>query len=387
MPVNLEEFSKQNFTRILVISLGGFGDTIMATPLCISLRQRYPAINLTALTMWESSAAVLRQLSVFDKVVAHNFLKAPLKDSLRLTWHFRRKRFDLSILIYPSNRAHYNILSKFINAQYRLGHNYRLGNPIAYCRFLLTNRVQQGQNVHCVMENMKLARVLGIYCDRPQMNIGTLGMDQDAWAEKFLQAKPAPYFGIHPGCSPIKNHTKRRWPADKFAVLASQLIEKTNGTPLIFLGPDDIDLKDTIASVAPHATIVHTSIQRVAALIRRCQLFIASDSSLAHLASACRIPVVSIIGPTNPAYIKPWSVPHRIVSLNLECSPCFEVSHKPLQCANGKDFACVRNIPVSSVINASLSLLEKTQVQSKSNDDKSKDNLTTKQQISSAYDI
>lgn len=91
---------------------------------------------------------------------------------------------------------------------------------------------------------------------------------------------------------------------------------------------------------------------------RRCSLFIGNDCSFGHLAAACEVPVVSVIGPTNPALIRPWGVPHRVVRLDTTCSPCFEVSRRPLRCSQGKDFACVREIPVKRVLAAVDSLLK-----------------------------
>jgi len=352
------------FDRILVISLSGLGDTVLATPLCQALRQRYKDARLCGLTMWNTSAAVLRHLGIFDSVISHNFLEAPKMESLRLAWRLRKERFDLSVLIFPSNRAHYNILSWLIHANYRLGHDYHVGKSLAYGRFFLTHRMLQSHGTHNVEENNKLAQILGISCDNTQISIGTLGEDYQGWADSFLMDKSPPYLGIHPGCSPLKNHTRRRWPADKYAKLAHELQHKTGATSLVFLGPDEMELKPTFHSLAPGAAIVsHVSIEKVAALARRCHLFICSDSSMGHMASACGVPVVSILGPTNPDYIRPWQVPHRIVSRQLPCSPCFEYSRHPLQCYQNKNFSCVFDITISSVMDACMSLLDEVQGQ------------------------
>jgi len=144
--------------RILVLSMGGLGDTIMATPLCKALRQQYPEAEIHAITMWESSAAVLQALNVFDEVHAHNFFKMPFFKSIAFVWDMRRRRLDLSVNVFPSNRGHYNVLAALIAAPFRVGHDYRVGHALPYGRFLLTHRVPQERNVHCVLENLKLAR-------------------------------------------------------------------------------------------------------------------------------------------------------------------------------------------------------------------------------------
>ncbi len=118
-----------NFERILVLSLAGFGDAIMATPLCRVLRQAYPNAHLEALTMWSSSAALYRHLGVFDDVEAHDFFHRSYRETIGLLGRYRRKRFDLSVLTYPANRAHYNAVAGVIGARIRLGHDYRVRAP------------------------------------------------------------------------------------------------------------------------------------------------------------------------------------------------------------------------------------------------------------------
>ena len=348
----------EDFGRILVISLGGLGDTILGTGLCRALRQKYKNAFLCALTMWQSSATVLQRLGIFDKVIAHNFLRSQILDSIFQIWRLRKEEFDLSVIVFPANRAHYNILSWLIGAKYRIGHEYLKGSSLAYLRFLLTYRINQTYNMHNVEENMKLAHALGVSYVQPEINIGTLGESYKDWAKEFLKGKNSPFLGIHPGSSPIKNHICRRWPKEKYMELACKLNERTQGTVLLFLGPDELDMVEFFQNKADNIILVRDkTIEKVAALIKNCSLFICNDSSLGHLASSLGIPEVMILGPTNVNYIHPWNVPYRIVSSNLPCSPCFEISSRPLKCLKGLNYACVRWIEVIDVLNNCIQLL------------------------------
>jgi heptosyltransferase-2 len=69
-----------------------------------------------------------------------------------------------------------------------------------------------------------------------------------------------------------------------------------------------------------------------------------------HVASALKLRVVAIIGPTNPNYIHPWKTEHKIVTLNLDCAPCFIYSPRPLICFR-KDikFKCIKELGVELV--------------------------------------
>ena len=92
--------------------------------------------------------------------------------------------------------------------------------------------------------------------------------------------------------------------------------------------------------------------------MKRCNLFVTNDSSLMHVASALKLKVVAIIGPTNPDYIHPWKTEHKIVSLNLDCSPCFIYSPRPLNCYRTDVlFKCIKELNVEMVYNAVLNFI------------------------------
>ena len=87
--------------------------------------------------------------------------------------------------------------------------------------------------------------------------------------------------------------------------------------------------------------------------MKRCNVFITNYSALMHIASALGRKVVAIIGPTNKYYIHSWKTEHKIVSLNLDCSPCFFYSPKPLSCSRTDvKFKCVKELNVDLVYSA-----------------------------------
>lgn len=355
-----------NINSILCICLSGFGDTILAMPMLKTLRRNYPNACLHALTMWKTSAYFLQSLGIFDKVIEQNFLQGSLWSSLDVIYKLRQEHYDISVLAFPSNRAHYNFLSWLIHAKQRFGHDYLKGNPITYLRFLLTCRVRQLASTHCVQENMRLVRALGISDNGLELETGSLGQEQKDWAKVYVGAENGLVVGIHPGSSPSKNHTKRRWPVENYVSLAKAIIEDLKAVPLVFLGPNEEELKSAFeGKITDKYILSSVPIEKVTALIKSCHLFVCNDSSLGHLAAVCKVPVVSILGPTNPDYIRPWGVPHCIVTANLPCSPCFEYSRFPLMCSNQEQFACMKSISVSMVYEACKELLKEAYVGNK----------------------
>jgi heptosyltransferase-2 len=79
-----------------------------------------------------------------------------------------------------------------------------------------------------------------------------------------------------------------------------------------------------------------------------------------HVASAMKLKVAAIIGPTNPNYISPWKTEHRIVTLDLECAPCFFYSPRPLICTRTDvKYKCIKELTVEMVYKTVEELLNK----------------------------
>ena len=125
---------------------------------------------------------------------------------------------------------------------------------------------------------------------------------------------------------------------------------------MIFGGPDENELKETIVNYigSDRVTNVRTgNILQTAAVMKRCNLFLTNDSGLMHIAAALDLNIVTILGPTNENYIKPWKARHKIVSLRLDCSPCFVYSPKPLTCyRDDVKFKCIKELESDMVISS-----------------------------------
>jgi len=351
--------------KILIIALSGIGDALMFTPALKLLKKNLPEAQIDALVMIKGAEDIYSSNPNLTQIYYFDFLKEGKLKSLKFVSGLRNK-YDASINVYPSNRKEYNIINYLISAEQRVGVRYLRRDKQNY-GFLNNINVLEDDSVHNVQTNIKLCESLAgkKFDEEPPLEF-YLTIEEENLSKRFYNDHSIKddelVIGFHPGCATLKNHIKRRWEPEKFVELGKKLIKEKKAKILLFGGPDEKELKENIFSHinSPGAVIVDPGcLRESAAIMKRCNLFVTNDSSQMHVAAAMQLKVVALIGPTNQNYIYPWKTEHSIVSLNLDCSPCFFYSPKPLICTRDDvKFKCIKELTVDMVYNSVISLLK-----------------------------
>jgi len=160
---------------------------------------------------------------------------------------------------------------------------------------------------------------------------------------KFL-ANERPVLALCPGA---EYGEAKRWPAAYFAEVATAMIKQ--GWQVVLFG----SAKDQVITQVIQAQVDSeccadlagkTSIEEVIALLALADRVVSNDSGLMHVAAAVDTPVVAIYGSSDPTYTPPLSDNAQIISLGLECSPCFK-----RECPLGH-LDCLTKIPPAQVV-------------------------------------
>jgi heptosyltransferase-2 len=133
------------------------------------------------------------------------------------------------------------------------------------------------------------------------------------------------------------------------------LSERFDCKLLLFIGPGEEEIGRTIVKLSK-ACIIDTGPDKVdlallKPLIKRCRLLITNDTGPRHYAVAFDIPVVVIMGPTDPRYTHVNLEKTVVLRHDLECSPC----HLK-ECSLNHN--CMTEISPEAVLTASEQLLE-----------------------------
>lgn len=132
----------------------------------------------------------------------------------------------------------------------------------------------------------------------------------------------------------------KRWPAPHFGDLAAALASRDRD--VIVLGSaKERAIGDEVIARAKHPRVRNlcgsTSLADVVDLLAAAEVAVSNDSGLLHVAAAAGAPVVAIYGSSSPKFTPPLTPAAAIVTLALECSPCFarECPLKHLNCLHG----------------------------------------------------
>jgi heptosyltransferase-2 len=148
----------------------------------------------------------------------------------------------------------------------------------------------------------------------------------------------------------------KRWPARHFAALAAKVSRRVTGgnprgsKPVWSIGSaKDSEVGAEIERLSGGAALNlcgRTNLEQAIDLIAGARAVVSNDSGLMHVAAALDRPLAALYGSSSPAYTPPLSPRAKILSLNLECSPCFK-----RECPLGH-FNCLNQLQPEQVLAA-----------------------------------
>ena len=176
----------------------------------------------------------------------------------------------------------------------------------------------------------------------------------DLWQKEFAEGDRVIAFNI--GASWMT----KRWLDAYFAECADHFIQK--GYHIAFLGgPTDVSIVKACIekmkekdSPKVHVFTGKVSLTVLAGLLRRCCLFLTTDSGPMHVGVAMNVPIVTMFGASPVPTFYPYDSKDIVIKTPESCHPC-GIHDCPKK---GEDhMACMKHIPVDVVMKYSEELL------------------------------
>jgi ADP-heptose:LPS heptosyltransferase len=150
---------------------------------------------------------------------------------------------------------------------------------------------------HQSERNLDIVRTLG--CDTADLTEEIrVPEDELSAARAALASTAGRRIGFHLGAGKLAN----RWPAERFARLASLLAADGPTRVVLFWGPAESELRDEYERHADGAAEYAgpMPVTRLAAWFGSCDVMVCNDTGVMHLAAAAGVPTVALFGPTDP---------------------------------------------------------------------------------------
>ena len=348
MKDNMHAISPVN--RLLVRSTNWIGDAVMTTPAVCAIRHNFPAARISLLAKpWV--APVFAHSPHVDEIIdydAHGRHKG-LAGTIRLARELRSYRFDAAIFLQNAIEA---ALIAFM-----AGIPVRIGFDTDARRLLLTHPVRCTRAIKSIHQTgyyLKMLEGAGLATWGQTLELNLAVEDRQQAGRTFAAHGIAPgrrVVGLNPSATfgPAK-----QWFPERYAALGDRLNKMLDAAIVIFGGPSDRELGQSIVQrmTAPAVDLSGRTRQGEAmAMIDRCDAFVTNDSGLMHVAAALNTPLVAIFGSTNFTTTSPYSPTSRIVRVPIDCSPCM----KPV-CPLGH-MNCMKQVTVEMVGDAVEALL------------------------------
>lgn len=341
--------------RILAVRLDNIGDMVMLSPALASLREAFPAAEITLLAT-RAGAAVAPLLPALSDVIVTRPIWQELGDTggfdpardLALAEELGGRRFDAAFIF--TSFAQSPLPPAYLC--YLAGIPVRAGATREFAGGVLTHCVKPlPVEAHQADRNLHLLASVGIAARPPRFELAIPCEAQASARELRAQAGLAAneeYVVLAPGAS----CAARRYRGDRFAQAGMAIAAEMGRRLLVVGGERDAPIAEAVARrIGPGASSLagRTSVPELAAIVAGARLVVTNNSGPLHLADAFGVPVVVLYSGTDlESQWRARNTASLLLRRKTACSPCYA-----FECPF--DGACL-DISPAEVVSAALRL-------------------------------
>ena len=324
--------SKREIKRLLFLRHDRIGDMVLSTAALKALRRGYPHAKITVLAS-ERNFDILKHNPNVDEVLIYKGIPWFLRE-------IRPRGYDLVIDPFVAYELKQALMTYLSGGKYRIGFEeagrevfFNVGGPATS---------PPKRMVDHLLDLAVLAGGKREGCE-PEVFLSDTEIQwaNDALVEKEIRAHDL-IIAIHPGA----HYPSQRWPAERFGELSRTILERGEAQVILLGSQAEEVLLHDVKKIAGDGIQVFSDLKLrdLMALINRCDLLVCNNSGPLHIASALKVPTVSMVGPTVTPLWLPYGENNVVLNKRLSCSPCNR--------AHCKDHECMESITVDEVFDA-----------------------------------
>ena len=320
----MKKLDPNQIKRVVVRVPNWVGDAVMCVPALRRLRQLLPQAQITLVSR-PGASDIFIDADCADGLIIYQ--RSGLASAWKQIQEWKKHQFDLAVLFQNAFEA--AAIAFMARVPVRLGYDTERRS------FLLTHPITSPAWKN---ERHEVFYYLNIISELERALTGTSALetiepefalyvsdDRRRKAQELLLrqgidiAKPLVLL-----CPGSVNSRAKRWPAERYADLADQLI--ASGATVALIGsPGERAVSEGVCGLARHKPVLltgQTSVAEVTSLMSIADLLVTNDTGPAHIGAAVGTPTIVIFGPTNPVTTKPFGPSGIIIRHPPDCAPC-----------------------------------------------------------------
>ncbi len=318
-----KEIDINKIEKILVIRTDRIGDVVLSTPVLETLRTHFPFAKIAMMVSPQTRELVegnpyLDEVIVYDKSGPEKPWAGTFKFALRLA----KKKFDIAIILHPTNRAHW--VAFLAGIPVRLGYRYKNYRLLTHT---IPHMKPEGKK-HESEYNFDLLKLIKI--ETPLEMNTYVPLNETSFHELNRKKQEANLNGsAYVVLSPGASCPSKMWAPSRFAEVSDRIQEKY-GLPVVLIGGEkEKSLAERIKAWTkkePVDLIGKLSLSQTAWLLKDAELLVSNDSGPVHIAVAVGTPVISIFGRKQPGLSpvrwKPLGSQSTVIHKDVGCEVC-----------------------------------------------------------------
>ncbi len=315
--------------RILIVKPSSLGDVVHGLALLARLKECFPEAEIDwviarGLEGLLVEHPMITRLWIIDKDRWKRIGSAGemLSELRTISRAMKARGYALTLDIQGLFRS--GVITWLSGAKLRIG----LSDAREASWLFYTHEAPSSGAVHAVDRYLDVARFLG--CADSPVAFPIL-------KEPYLLDREGPYAVLVPGA----RWQTKRWPAERFGVLASMLPIHS----YVVGSEADAWIADKVVRYSEgraESLTGKTSLKELASVLGGAKFVVTNDTGAMHIAAGLGVPVIAIFGPTDPARTGPYGPGHTVLHKALSCSPCRKKDYCP-------ELQCMRAVTVDEV--------------------------------------
>jgi heptosyltransferase-2 len=287
--------------RILIIRPDRVGDVVLATPLIRELRKSFPDAFIAVMVRPHTKDVLLNNPNI-DEIIIDDYEG---KDKgwvgfWRQVFKLRKYRFNIALHLLPTQRHAW--MTFFAGIKTRVNVGIRLYGVLTFMKYVSRNKYIPLR--HEADYSLDLGRKIGVKSERIEPEIFLSEEEIELAKELILKNDQEIIIGINP----LSGKSAPNWEIDKYIELVQKILDEIPNAKLYINLHNDTRAKEKFEKLKSERVnfIVPNSLRELILYTSRFDILISPSTGTMHIASALKVPTVSMFCPLPACSPKLW---------------------------------------------------------------------------------